>query len=126
MGTLPDTNILINYLKGLDPERSFVKKIIAAEELFFSPIVVAEYFAKAEKNEEILFQELLTLGTAVPIDIDIALIGGAYREQFSHKTRRTYLLDCLVAATCKIHNLILATNNTKDYPMKDIKILKPS
>ena len=125
MGYLPDTNILINYLKGLDPEKDYFKKIITSEKLFFSPLVAAEYFAKAKEEEIVVFKELLTLGTVIPIDVEVALVAGSYRKKFSKKTKKVYLIDCLIAATCKIYNLTLITNNIKDYPMKDIKIIEP-
>lgn len=125
MDVLPDTNIIINYLKGIEPESSYLKKFIISGEISFSPVTIAEYVAKAEKKERQLLEDLLTSGQVLSIDEETALVAGEYRKEFSRKTKRTFLPDCLVAATCRIHQLILVTNNIKDYPMKDIKIIKP-
>lgn len=125
MPILPDTNIIINYLKGIEPESSFLKKYIISGEISFSPITIAEYIAKASNAEKRLLDDLLTSGEIFSIDYETGLEAGEYRKEFSRKTKQAYLLDCLLAATCKIHNLTLITNNIKDYPMKDIQIQKP-
>ena len=39
------------------------------------------------------------------------------------KTKKVWLRDCLIAATCKIYGAAFVTYDKKDYPMKDIKIL---
>lgn len=125
MNFLPDTDVIINYLKGLEPAKSFLKKMIISDDLYISPISIAEYQAKSSQEEKSLLEEFLTLGKTVSIDSEVGFIAGDYRKQFSKKTKKVYLMDCFIAATCKAHKLTLITNNLKDYPMGDIKILQP-
>jgi predicted nucleic acid-binding protein len=126
MRFLVDTNIIINFLTNRETDTSFLKKLLNDDQLFISPIVIAEYLAKCPSDEEIYLKNFIELGTVIPIDREISFLAGTYRRQFSNKTKKTYLADCFLAATCKVHNLTLVTNNVKDYPMKDIKIIKPS
>jgi predicted nucleic acid-binding protein len=42
-------------------------------------------------------------------------------SKHAQKTGAPYLVNCMIAATAKAHGLILATENKKDYPMKDIE-----
>ncbi len=126
MDSLPDTNVLINYFEGKEPDRSFVVDLITEDRLSISPITVAELRPNQTKEEKEQLTELVINSHIFPVDVEIALQAGTYRQEFSRKTKKVYLIDCLIAATCKVHNLTLVTNNLQDYPMKDIKILKPS
>ncbi len=125
MKFLPDTNALISYFEGKEPDKNFLTELIAKEELFISPVVVAELRPRTNTDDQKKLNDLIGSGTVIPIDLEIGFMAGQYREQFSKKTKKVYLLDCLIAATCKAHDLALITNNLKDYPMKDIKIIKP-
>lgn len=125
MPILPDSNALVNFFKEFPGETELLEKALAEEELFISPVVVAEILTKASESEERQLEELLLVSQIVPVTLEIGRLAGDYRKQFSRKTNKVYLLDCFLAATCKAHDLALITNNLKDYPMKDIKIIKP-
>lgn len=126
MRFLPDANVLIRFLNSTEPDKSYLEELLKENQLFISPITIAEVGAKATTEQERDLRGLIGLGTVVSIGEDIGFVAGSYRQQFSGKTKKVYLLDCLVAATCKVYGLTLVTNDLKDYPMKDIKILKPS
>lgn len=126
MQFLPDTNVLISYFEGSQPDKSFLTELIAKEDLFISPIVIAELRPLASKENQGRFNDLIRAGIIIDVNLEIGLLAGQYRSQYNRKTKKIYIVDCLIAATCKLHNLTLVTHNTKDYPMKDIKILKPS
>lgn len=125
MRFLADSNVLIRFLKSEEPDKSFLGELLKRNELFISPINIAEAKAKATKEQEQDLNEFLRLGTTLLIDEELGFVAGDYRREFSSKTKRVYLLDCFIAATCRVHSLTLITNDLKDYPMKDIKILAP-
>lgn len=125
MNFLADTNVILNFFKGKEPDKSFLTNLLSKNDLFISPINIAEISAFDNKDEQESLKKFITLGKVTPIDEKTALTAGDYRKKFSGKTNKVYLLDCLIAATCKIHSLTLLTNNTPDYPMKDIDIIKP-
>ena len=126
MRFLPDSNVVIRFLKNEDPDRTFLEEFLIKNDLFINPIVIAEVKAKADKKQEKDLKEFIELGTSLYIDEEVGFTAGSYRQQYLGKTKEVFLLDCFIAACCKIYNLILITNDLKDYPMKDIKILKPS
>jgi predicted nucleic acid-binding protein len=123
---LLDTNMIIESFLGRQPAATLVKNWIKKGEIAISAIVVAEILSKASQIEGEKLKLLTSRFGVLPIDETVAEIAGRYRQQFLAKKKRVYLLDCLIAATAKLYNLQLVTHNIKDYPMKDIKILKPN
>ena len=126
MRILADSNVLIRFLNGDEPDKGFLERLLKKNELYFSPINIAEVKAKSTDKQERDLKELISIGTSLLIDEETGEQAGNYRRQFLEKTKEVYLLDCFIAASCKIYDLTLVTNDVKDYPMKDIKIIKPS
>ncbi|KKU91135.1 MAG: PilT protein domain protein [Microgenomates group bacterium GW2011_GWA1_48_10] len=123
---LPDTNVLINYFAAQEPDRSLIISLITEDQLALSPLTIAELRPKNSDGEIKQLNELIANSKIFATDVEIGLQAGKHRQEFSNKIKKVYLIDCLIAATCKVNGLTLITNNLKDYPMKDIKILKPS
>lgn len=121
---LPDTNIFIRALHGIEPEANFLNKIISKRQLVISVIVIAEFYPKANNQELKSFNQLLDDIEILLVDREIAGIAGGYRKE-SLKQKRAQLLDCFIAAQAKLNKLTLVTNNKSDFPMKDIKIISP-
>lgn len=124
MQYLPDTNIFIKAAKGYSPESEFLNKIIKKKQIIISAIVMGEFLAKATKQEEKAFDNLLSELEIIPVDSKVAKIAAKYRKE-SLKIKRVQMLDCFLAAQAKLHNLTLVTNNKSDFPMRDIKVISP-
>ncbi|MEK7616494.1 MAG: PIN domain-containing protein [Patescibacteria group bacterium] len=122
---LLDTNVIIRALIGEEPSQSFFKKAVAEKELYLSVVVVGEFLSQATEKEEKQFQKLIDSFPILPIDLDTAKLAAAYRKKFL-RTKRTQLLDYFLAAQAKLNHLTLVTNNTSDFPMKDIRTMTPS
>lgn len=125
MDFLPDSNALIGYFQGREPERDFLEKLIISDQPHLSVIAIAEVLAGTNAFEARDLKELCHVSKIEDVNQEIAEIAASYRRQFSRKTKKVYLLDCLLAATCKVSGLTLVTLNASDYPMKDIQIVKP-
>jgi predicted nucleic acid-binding protein len=123
---LPDTNIFINAFRNSKPEDSFLEKATAGNNLAISVVVITEFLSGIGENEEVKkdFYKLLDHLKIISVNRDVAEIAGEYRKK-SLKTTKAYLADCFLAAQAKKYNLTLVTNNTSDFPMKDIKIARP-
>ncbi len=122
---LLDTNILIEAINGVEPTASLVKNWMREGNIAISVITIAEFLANANKDEKEKLSLILTRFAPLPVEQTLAEIAASYRKEFYRKTKKVYLVDCLIAATAKLYNLTLVTKDTKDYPMKDIKIIKP-
>lgn len=122
---LPDTNIFIYALSGQPPYSIWLKKLIENKKLAISAMVVAEFIGGAKETELVFFKDILNRFGVYDIDNIVAQVAGEYRNEFSKKTKKVWLIDCLIAATCKVNGLVLVTANKKDYPMTDINIQTP-
>jgi len=121
---LADSNVIIDYTAGLLPASSgdFLEDIFN-EEFLISVIVKIEVlgfdhvFNKLEAMER-----FLNSGTDLPLDETITNECILLRRR--HKKLK--LPDAIIAATAKVHGLILLTNNAKDFAnIKSLKILNP-
>lgn len=121
---LLDTNIVILALARQEPEQTLLRIIGRAKKLKLSPIVIAEFLIGADANEQEALNILVDEFGFFPIDETTAHLAAFYRRKLTRKSV-AYLLDCFIAASCKQHNLVLITNNKKDFPMTDIKIFNP-
>lgn len=107
------------------PESKFLAKAISAGQLCISAVVAAEFLAKANVNEKKGFLQLMDVFEILPVDSQVALAAADYRSQFTKKVKKVFLLDCFLAAQAKVYGLVFVTNNIADFPMKDIKIVRP-
>jgi len=123
---LPDTNILIRAFGNSETEDSFLKEATIKNELAISVVVITEFLSGIRNNQEVKkdFFKLLDQLRIIGINREVAEIAGEYRKE-SLKTNKAYLADCFLAAQAKKYNLTIVTNNTTDFPMKDIKVMKP-
>lgn len=123
---LLDTNIVIELMLGREKWAEQVKKWIEDGEIAINSIVVAEFLSKASQLEKEKLKLITSRFGVISIDEVIGEVAGNYRQQFSNKKNKVYLLDCLMAATAKVCNLTLVTRNVADFPMKDIGVVDPA
>jgi hypothetical protein len=85
---LLDTDVLVDFLRGHEKAVAFVKKI--SSRVILSPIVIAELHAGVKGNtERTLLDNFVSLFRVVPLNAEIAKIGGLYRRDYgkSHGSR---------------------------------------
>lgn len=113
---LIDTNIIIDYTKGFGKNliELFRLKEKKQLELFVNPVVLAEFYADKNllKPKEIeLINKLFQTFSIIDISKDIGLLTGTLLRT----GQVVFIGDALIAATCLQHNLLLSTNNKKDF-----------
>lgn len=121
MRLLIDSDVLIDFLRGLDPAVKYLDKVGAAA---VSAITVAEVYSGARNpNEESAIEGFLKSVTVLPVNLDVARLGGRLRMQFlpSHNVE---IADALIAATSLLHDMTLVTLSRRHYPMIS-KLLVP-
>jgi predicted nucleic acid-binding protein len=120
---LLDTDVLVDFLRGLDKAVALINKY--NDRIILSSIVVAELYAGVKEGdaEQNVLQNFISLFRVVPIDAAIGKAGGLYRRDYG-KSHGVSLADAILAATAESENAELKTLNTKHYPM--FKNLNPA
>ena len=111
---LLDSDILIDYLRGLSAARNYFKSVDAAA---ISVVSVTELVSGARNDEEeAAMNELFSTMHIVGVDEKIAREAGRLRRQFL-RSHNVETADALIAATSILHRLQLVTLNRRHYPM---------
>ena len=112
---LPDTDVLIDFLRGYQQAVDFINT--NASQIILSTIVIAELYAGVRGKQELtILNNFISLFDIIPMNSEIAKIGGLYKRDFG-KSHGVGLADAIIAATCHSKNAQLKTLNVKHYPM---------
>jgi predicted nucleic acid-binding protein len=111
-----DTNILIDYLVGVEAAR---RELALYTRPLISPITWIEVMVGAREAEEPQLRAFLDRFDQVPIDDRIAEITVAIR-----RTYRIRIPDAIIWASARSSNALLVTRNTRDFPAEapDIRV----
>jgi predicted nucleic acid-binding protein len=112
---LPDTDVLIDFLRGHASAVALVR--FCEDRLILSAVVVSEPYAgvRGEKEETVL-DEFVSLFRVLPVNAEIARMGGVLKRDFG-RSHGVGLADALVAATVLSEGAELKTLNVRHYPM---------
>jgi predicted nucleic acid-binding protein len=117
-----DTDVLIDLFRGRQVARAFLLEITRRAVPCCSVVSVAELCAGMRPAEEESTRTLLDTLVIVPVTREIAEVAGRFKR--TTRSRRLELADCLIAATAFMEGAVIATGNTKDYPMPEITVLE--
>ena len=112
---LVDTDVLVDFLRGLDKAVAVVNAGQAY--MVLSAIVVGELYAGVKGEKELAtLDAFVSLFRVIPITAEIARLGGLYKRDYG-KSHDVGLADAILAATVTIEGAELKTLNVKHYPM---------
>ena len=112
-----DTDVLVDYLRGVEKSVPFLKKTMKSSFCALSTISVAElYVGVREGKERAILDQFIQEFHIVAVDEHIAQQGGLYRRDYG-KSHGVGLADALIAATAQVLDVKLITLNKKHYPM---------
>ena len=118
MRALIDTNILIDYLDGIEAARDELSR---HHDPAISAITWMEVMVGAEDDPETARLRWFLSGfTRVPIDDDVSELAVAIRRE--HRIR---LPDAIIWASASRIGGVLVTRNTKDFPADDPGVRVP-
>jgi predicted nucleic acid-binding protein len=111
-----DTNILIDYLIGLEQARNAIK---VYENPMISRITWMEVLIGGELDEQEVLKQFLNSFKIIDLTPEICELAINIRREF-----RVKLPDAIIWATAKFNNALLVTRNSEDFPsqLADIKI----
>ncbi len=112
-----DTNILIDYLRGIDQAR---EEIARYEDGAISVVTWMEVLVGASEGDEAPTHAFL--GSFTLVGLDEAIAEGAVRLRKVHGLK---LPDAIVWASAQVDGRLLVTRNTKDFPASDPGVRSP-
>ena len=116
-GVLLDTNILIDYLRGISPAASYLEN--SSDALSISALSLAELRAGARNDDEKeVIRDFLLSFDVLPADAAICETGGDFKARYG-PSHGVDLIDGIIAATSQVRQLPLVTLNRKHFPMLD-------
>ncbi|MDP9220701.1 MAG: PIN domain-containing protein [Actinomycetota bacterium] len=123
---LLDTTVLIGHLRGHEEITSFLAELLAdGHSLAVCCVNVAEVEhglrPRERKGAESLLDRLAYLETTK----QAATRAGRYQADFRRRGRTLHTADALIAGTARAHGAILVTDNADDFPMRDVRVVRP-
>lgn len=103
-----DTNILIDYLNGVDAAKGELSRYPSKA---ISMITWMEVLVGVQANEDALIRGWLGTFDLIAVDATVANRAIAIRQE-----RKIRLPDAIVWASAQVHSLLLVSRNTKDFP----------
>lgn len=120
---LLDTSVIIDAINEKKNRRRFLRELVEqGNVLACCPINITEIYAGMRSKEEMLTTRFLGSLDYFPITFAVARLAGELKRDFGKKGTTLSVSDSLIAAVAIEYHLSLLTDNTKDFPMKDIHL----
>lgn len=117
MKAVVDTNILVDYLRGITPAAT---ELALYTNPAISVISWMEVMAGTTAHSESATRAFLQTFDVLEIDAKIA-----ERAVAARKLKRIKLPDAIILATAQVHQCLLVTRNTRDFDPHDPGIRLP-
>lgn len=121
---LLDTSIIIDAINDKKKRNEFLLDLTERQGHFLAccPVNVAEIYAGMRPKEEQKTRNVLHSLQLFPITFPVAELAGLIKRDHGKKGITLSLTDALIAAVAIHNQLTLITDNTKDFPMKEIRL----
>ena len=121
---LLDTNIIIDAINEKKNRHQFLLDLAERQGHFLAccPINISEVYAGMRPKEEARTTALLRSLQLYPITFPVAEMAGLLKRDHAKKGVSLALPDTIVAAVAIHNQLTLITENTKDFPMKELSL----
>jgi predicted nucleic acid-binding protein len=124
MTILLDTNVLIDVLNRRKGRREFLSELVSRNDrLACCSVTVAEVYAGMRTAEAGDTNELLNSLEYFDLSRNAARRAGLLKGAWARKGITLELPDVLIAAVAIEHDLALATDNRKHYPMPELRMI---
>lgn len=121
-GLLLDTTVLIDALKGREAADRLRALHSRSGPPFICAINVEELWRGARKGEESAIQRLVRGLRIAPLGAAEGELAGRWRRDFAARGITLSQADCLVAAAAIGVGAVLATGNSRDFPMPEVTV----
>jgi predicted nucleic acid-binding protein len=123
MQILLDTSVLIDALRMRRGRREWLAELLrGGHSLATSALNLAEVYAGMRPDEEARTKGFLGALDCHEITASVAEVAGKLQSQWARKGRTLTLADTIVAAVAIGQGCPLATDNLKDFPMREVDL----
>ena len=120
---LLDTSVIIDAINNKKGRRQLLRDLVTqGNSLACCAINITEVFAGLRPHEEASTKAFLGSLDLFPMTWPIAEMAGLLKRDYSRKGQTLNLGDVMIAATALHNGVALLTDNTKDFPMKELKL----
>lgn len=121
---LLDTSVIIDAINDQRGRNQLLLDLteLQGHSLACCPINVAEVYAGMRPHEEQRTSALLRSLQFYPISFAVAELAGVLKQRHARKGATLSLSDAIIAAVAIHNGLTLITDNTKDFPMKELSL----
>ena len=121
---LLDSNVLIRFLRGDAAHRKLVRELVLQGHLLGScPVTIAEVYSGMHPREEEPTAEFIGSLRFLPVTMDASIQAGKWRKHYRSMGLTLAVADTLIAATSAHYGCVLVTDNVRDFPMPELKLL---
>ena len=121
---LLDTSVIIDALNYKRGRREFLAQRNQAGDILACCVIsVAEVYAGMMPNEAEATNEFFQGLECIEISQEIARKAGCLKYEWGRKGITLNIPDAVIAATVLNLNLTLATDNARDFPMPELKLV---
>ena len=120
---LLDSNVIIDALNEKRNRPLLLRQLLLAGHLLACcSINVTEIYAGMRDKEARHTEALLQSLQYYPITYLVARLAGVFKREYGKKGKTLNIADCTIAAVAIHYDLPLVTDNTRDFPMKELEL----
>jgi predicted nucleic acid-binding protein len=120
---LLDTNIIVDALRRRNHRHLLIEQLLdQGQPLASCPVTLTEIYAGMRPHEEKTTRAFMKSLVFLPITEEIAEHAGRLKAHYSKRGKTISFQDASIAAVCIAYGCTLVTENTKDFPMPELKL----
>ncbi len=120
---LLDTNIVIDVLNDKRNRPSLLRELVSEGHLLACcSLNVTEIYVGMRPSEERQTESLLASLQYFPITFPVARLAGLLKRDYGKRGKSLNIADTSIAAVALYYGLTLITDNSKDFPMKELDL----
>ena len=120
---LLDTSVIIDALNQKRGRWQLLGALVeAGDTLACSVVTLTEIYAGVRPKEITPTERFLDGLEHYTLDSQLARYAGLLKSEWAKKGRTLGVMDLIIAATAITHQLVLMTDNRKDFPMPEIAL----
>ncbi|SMO66188.1 hypothetical protein SAMN06269117_1173 [Balnearium lithotrophicum] len=121
MGYIIDTDVCIDFLKGMDFAVELFSELLREGEVFLSILTHYELLkgAYTEKERKII-KDFVSMFKILNLNGNIIFTASEFYRKYRKRGITLSNIDCLIMATAKEYGLRIVTRNVRHYPENEL------